>query len=207
MELYLSAMLRQVDSSLEDEWERMRDPNYSPLRASGAGARGMGMKPPGAEEALRDITRDAKAFTAAVRTAAFTFLRAWAIGDHAAAVGTLESMGDLAKPPVGGPQTEGEGSSAPAGEAARRPWTAERLRDLLEAYRVDHERLRLDPEARNARHTHVSPSDEGLTWRVQQMLVDPEMHNDWVAEFRVDLPASRTAERPVLGLVHLGPLA
>ena len=31
MELYLQTLLRQVDSSLEDEWERMRDPNYQPI--------------------------------------------------------------------------------------------------------------------------------------------------------------------------------
>ena len=28
------------------------------------------------------------------------------------------------------------------------------------------------------------------------MLVDPEMINDWVAEFEVDLDASREAQRP-----------
>ena len=32
MELYLRDMLRQVDSSLLDEWERMRDPNYARSR-------------------------------------------------------------------------------------------------------------------------------------------------------------------------------
>src|SRR5580693_3174441 len=33
MELYLRTLLRQVDSSLADEWERMRDPAYRPLDA------------------------------------------------------------------------------------------------------------------------------------------------------------------------------
>ena len=28
------------------------------------------------------------------------------------------------------------------------------------------------------------PSDDGRTWRVQQVLVDPEQHNDWMAECR-----------------------
>ena len=53
MELYLGTMIRQVDSSLLDEWEKMRDPNYQ--RAETAEAR-----PPGAEEAEQDITRDTK---------------------------------------------------------------------------------------------------------------------------------------------------
>jgi hypothetical protein len=39
------------------------------------------------------------------------------------------------------------------------------------------------------------------------MLIDPDMHNDWVAEFEVDLGASREAARPVLRLIRLGSLA
>ena len=35
MELYLGAMIRQVDSSLLDEWEKMRDPNYQRARNQG----------------------------------------------------------------------------------------------------------------------------------------------------------------------------
>ena len=34
MELYLRTLLRQVDSSLEDEWERMRDPGYRPFASA-----------------------------------------------------------------------------------------------------------------------------------------------------------------------------
>src|SRR4029077_17185303 len=44
MELYLAAMLRQVDSSLLDEWEKMRDPNYQAVERKE-------VRPPGAEEA------------------------------------------------------------------------------------------------------------------------------------------------------------
>jgi hypothetical protein len=45
-------------------------------------------------------------------------------------------------------------------------------------------------EVRNARHTYVTPSEEKQTWSVQQMLVDPEGHNDWAAKFAVDLAHS-----------------
>ena len=38
------------------------------------------------------------------------------------------------------------------------------------------------------------------------MLVDPEEHNDWVAEFEVDLGRSRETAEPVLRLVKLGNL-
>ncbi|NTV74281.1 MAG: DUF3516 domain-containing protein, partial [Holophaga sp.] len=40
--------------------------------------------------------------------------------------------------------------------------------------------------------------------RVQQMLVDEAGDNDWVAEFQVDLDASRKAGAPVMNLARLG---
>jgi hypothetical protein len=184
MELYLRTLLRQVDSSLEDEWERMRDPDYRPLAP--AARRGEELRAPGAEATAPDITRDAKGFTAAIRTRIFTFLRAWAIGDHAAARDALD-----APPPA---ETDADA------------WTPERLRSALADYRVDHEGVRLDPEARNVRHTHVDPSDDRRTWRVQQVLVDPALHNDWLAELEVDLAASREANQPVLWLRRVGPI-
>jgi hypothetical protein len=183
MELYLRTLLRQVDSSLADEWDRMRDPNYRPREA--AAAKGPELRPPGAEAAELDMTRNTKLFTAAIRTRVFTFLRAWSIGDAAAALAALTTSDD------------GDGA----------PWTPDRLKAALDAYRVEHQLLRLDPEARNLRHTHVSPSDEQQTWRVEQMLVDPEMINDWVAEFEVDLAASRETQEPVIRLVRIGCVA
>jgi hypothetical protein len=182
MEVYLRTLLRQVDSSLAEEWERMRDPNYRPFDT--AAPRGADLRPPGAEAADQDITRDTKMFTAAIRTRIFTFLRAWSIRDFSAALAAVDVPSD--------------------GEGER--WTPERLKGVFDAYLAEHERLRLDPEARNLRHTHVSHSDDQQTWRVEQMLVDPEMHNDWVAEFEVDLAASREAQQPVLRLRRLDSL-
>jgi len=177
MELYLGTMIRQVDSSLLDEWERMRDPNYRPTETRE-------VRPPGAGPATPDITRDPKAFTAAIRTRIFTFLRGWVIQDYEQAIAHLESPSDA----DGG------------------PWTAARLAQAMEAYLADHEHLCLDPDARNARHTCVLPSGDRKSWRVQQMLVDPEEHNDWVAEFDVDLAASRQQGEPMLRLRRIGPL-
>jgi hypothetical protein len=76
----------------------------------------------------------------------------------------------------------------------------------MEEYQQEHEHLCLDPNARNLRHTYVLPTEEKRSWRVQQMLVDPEGHNDWVAEFEVDLARSRTANEPTLRLLRVGAL-
>jgi hypothetical protein len=179
MELYLGTMIRQVDSSLLDEWEKMRDPHYQPR------AQARETRPPGAAEAERDITRDPKGFTAAVRTRIFMFLRALAIGDYEQALAGLSSP------------------DSPAGP----PWTAEQLKKSMEEYHVEHQRLCLDPEARNLRHTYMAPAEDQRAWRVQQMLVDPEGLNDWVAEFAVDLAESQKAGEPVVRLRGMGALA
>ena len=177
MELYLETMIRQVDSSLLDAWEKMRNPQFQREEAKE-------VRPPGAEEAAQDITRDVRAFTAAIRQRIFSFLRGLVIDDFAAA------LTDLASP------LDAEGQ----------PWTAERLRQTLDMYYRDHRHISLAPEARNARHTYVAPAEDGKTWRVQQMLVDPDEANDWVAEFEVDLEVSRVAGEPVLRLRKLGSL-
>jgi hypothetical protein len=190
MEMYLRTLVRQVDSSLAEEWERMRDPDYRP---TGVGAsRGADVRLPGAGAVDQDITRDEKLFIAAIRTRIFTFLRAWSIGDVEAALGALDA-------------TRGAADQSDADEGSG-VWTTERLRAAREAYQVEHAQLRLDPEARNLRHTHVQPAESGHTWLVQQMLVDPEMVNDWVAEFEIDLAASRQAQEPVVRLLRLGSL-
>lgn len=207
MELYLRTMLSQVDSSLLDEWEKMRDPEYERrLAAERAAIAGADLRPPGAEETTADITRDAKAFTAQVRNRIFTFLRGLVIGDYEAALATLTSEGMR----TGLPQTIPAGAGGPAdweGCAEGCPWTAERLEQVMEGFYADHERICLDPNARNLRHTYVSQSEDKQTWRVQQVLVDPGEHNDWVAEFEVDLGRSRAAGEPVVRLLRIGSLA
>jgi superfamily II RNA helicase len=194
MELYLASMIRQVDSSLLDEWEKMRDPNFQRAETKE-------VRPPGAEEAAQDITRDTKAFTAAIRNRIFVFLRGLVIADYEAALSNLSAGAGRADLPVG----QDAQQRVPT-DADGQPWTADRLRAAMEAYELEHERICLDPNARNARHTYVTPTDDQKSWRVQQMLVDPEEDNDWVAEFEVDLAQSRALGEPFLQLRRIGSL-
>jgi hypothetical protein len=76
----------------------------------------------------------------------------------------------------------------------------------IEGYLASHDRLCLDPNARNSRHTYIIRDHPASNWRVQQMLVDPADLNDWVAEFHVNLDTSRRTGEPALGLLRLGPL-
>jgi superfamily II RNA helicase len=176
MEIYLATMIRQVDSSLLDEWEKMRDPNYQRAEVKE-------IRPPGAEEAAADITRDVKYFTAMIRNRIFIFLRGLVIENLETAILGLNSPNN----------------------ADGQPWTPARLQQTLDGFYVEHERICLDPNARNTRHTYVTPSEEKKSWRVQQMLVDPDEHNDWVAEFDVDLAESRKLGEASLILRRIGP--
>jgi hypothetical protein len=178
MEQYLGTMIRQVDSSLLDEWEKLRNPAATPRPDLPE------VRPPGAEEAAQDVTRDTRGFTAAIRTRVFALLRAWSDEDFAGALEGLTTVDSL-----------GDG-----------PWTTDRLKAAWAEYHADHERIRLDPEARNLKHTHVVISEDRRSWRVDQVLVDPDEANDWVFEVRVDLAASRAAQAPHLQLVRIGPV-
>lgn len=179
LEWYLRTMVRGVDSSLTDEWERMRAPGGI---APGGGSAETRSASPSAQV---DLTTNTRAFTAAIRTRIFTWLRIWADGRHAEALVEL----------------------GPPGDAAGAACSPETLAGALTAYRAEHAGPRLDPEGRNLRHTHISRPEGGASWRVEQMLVDDEGLNDWVAEFVVDLAASKAAQEPVLWLQRVGPLS
>ncbi len=170
MEAWLAGVLRGTDSSLLDEWEKMRDPNWKP--------RDDGEEVANTEPA--DITKNKREFTALIRTEVFRFIRSLVAGNYAAALSGLGPRSVL--------------------------WTADTLADALEPYYDDHERLCLDNEARNGRHTYIEVSEDKLTWRVCQVLVDPEGLNDWQAEFSVDLALAKEEGKPTLVLIALGPV-
>jgi hypothetical protein len=76
VEVFLRAMVRAVDSSLVDEWERIRSPGEARLEAPAAA-------PDAPGEA--DVTRDERALLVLVRNAMFKLLGALARRDWAAA--------------------------------------------------------------------------------------------------------------------------
>jgi hypothetical protein len=184
MEAYLAAMLRQVDSSLLDAWEQMQDPAFERQEEA--------LAMPGAEEAARDITRDRKAFAAAIRARLFALLHALHSGDWEEALAGLQ---ETAGADSGNVPCDGEGE----------PWTGERLRAVFATYTAAHDGPRLDPEGRNQRHTYVQPKPgDPKALIVQQMLVDTGELNDWALEVEVDLDASRRDRQPVLRLMRFG---
>ena len=173
MAVYFRQMVRAIDSSLLDEWERMRDPNYNPTTQADPAA------PTPATS--YDITRDRKSFLVQIRNQVFGLVRALATGDWAKAIEwTTEGGGD--------------------------PWTEEAFEARAREFATDHSKVLTDPKARSPKLTHVAPSEDGRSWIIQQVLCDPEEHNDWALTLNLDLERSRTEQRPMMRLESIGPL-
>ncbi|MBS2013542.1 MAG: DUF3516 domain-containing protein [Deltaproteobacteria bacterium] len=173
--VHFGAVVRQVDASLLDEWERLKNPGE---RLEAAPTRD-DLEPEGS----KDVTKDRRAFTVLVRNEVFRFLRALARRDYGEAARTV-------LPP------EGE---APPGAEVRE---ASRIEAELTPYFAEHGQIRLDPEARSPKHLTV---EEGPSeWKLRQSLLDPEEDNDWFFEAVVDLERSRAAGRPILALSRFG---
>jgi superfamily II RNA helicase len=67
IQTFLGAMVKEIDASILDEWEKMRDPD----RAREIAARGDRVEPAGTQ----DITSDARAFSVLVRNRVFDLVR------------------------------------------------------------------------------------------------------------------------------------
>ncbi|MFO0663220.1 MAG: DUF3516 domain-containing protein [Polyangiaceae bacterium] len=173
-ELFLGALVRQVDSSLLDEWERMRQARDAmTVHAATAEA---------AEAALApsDVTRDMKAFRVLVRNAVFSILRAAARRDYA----------DCAAQVVRGP-----GSAF--GELEFREGF-----ERFYAAHAEEPTLHTGPAARAPSLLTLDETDD--PWACVQTLVDPKEENDWYFKFQVDLAQSRELGRPAIVPIEIG---
>jgi hypothetical protein len=84
------------------------------------------------------------------------------------------------------------------GEEGRGEFTADALSKALEPYYETHSRILTDPRARAPVHCRLSSRTGGT--RVEQVLVDPDGHNDWAVVFEADSTGR-------LRLISIGDLA
>jgi hypothetical protein len=184
MEEYFRELIRGIDSSLLDEWERLKNPEFVAVE--------QGAKP--ARPASFDITRDADAFRRLVRTAILGFLQDVAARDW-------EGASERLAPTVAGVADPGVSALV----------ESRRIEKEFAAYFEARGRFRLDPEGRNAKHTHIAEQNaEGggrnAEWQIAQVLADTEEQNDWEARFSVSLDRSRAENRPVIEFVGVRPV-
>ncbi|MFC5730970.1 MULTISPECIES: DEAD/DEAH box helicase [Nocardioides] len=159
---WLGETVRQVDSSLLDEWEALNDPAHVPATV----AEHAPPPPP------RPLTQQGRVFEVMVRNAVWRRVELVA-RDDVDALALLEvAAAELTEPPR---------------EAVM---TSDRWDQALDGYYKEHDRLLTDADARGPDLFSVEKDPPGGVWRVTQTLHDPAGHHDWVVEAVVDLGAS-----------------
>ena len=172
LEEWLGETVRQVDSSLLDEWAALADPE-SVAAAAAAAAAGEPLAPP------RPITANERAFRVMVRNALFQRIQL-AARDRFDELARLEAAAAALTDPPGRVIMD---------EAA---WES-----ALGAYWDEHQTLGDGPEARSPEFFIVDRSSPRM-WTVRQVVDDPEGHHDWAIVATVDLDASDAAGEPVI---------
>lgn len=176
---FLGAIVRQVDSSLIDEWER--------IRRFGIEAK---ITPPvqdgeiGEPSGSVDITRDRKAFAILVRNEVFRVVRALAHKRYDAA-------SELLSLPVP--------DDAPPNQAPVVPWSMSALDGAMAAFWAESPMLETGAEARSPKHVSMKELDDDR-WSVEQALLSEEGPTAFYLAFTVSLSVSRAAGKPVLTL-------
>src|SRR3954466_14427379 len=166
IEEWLGETVRQIDSSLLDEWEALTDPE-SVARAAALAAEGAIAPPP------RPITGNERAFRVMIRNAMFLKVQL-AAHDDFAALAALEPS-----PPT---------MNATAWENA------------LGGYWDEYESIDTGPAARSPELFTLDRS----TWKVRQVIADPERNHDWAIVATVDVDASDAAGEPVIRTESFG---
>jgi len=173
---WLGETVRQIDSSLLDEWAALTDPE-SVARAAAAAAAGEPLAPP------RPITANERAFRVMIRNAMFQKVQL-AARDRFTDLGQLETAGAALTDPPG-----------------RAVMKAAEWKAALGDYWDEYETMDAGPAARAPELLMIERSAAGngaRTWTVRQIINDPEAHHDWAIVATVDLDASDAAGEPVI---------
>ena len=180
---WLGELVRQVDSSLLEEWESLRggegggpgDDATAP--ADGvrrAGSRDVGPPP---------VTSNPRAFRVLVRNALFRRV-------ELAALRRYDELGEL---------------------DAETGWDSSAWEEAAEAYFAEHDDLGTGPDARGPQYFVLDEHPDGVPvgsrlWRVRQILDDPRGDHDWAISADVDLAASDQVGEAVVRVTTVGML-
>ena len=178
LEHWLGAVIRQVDSSLLDEWTALSDPDAVIVHADEPVA------PP------RPLSSQERVLKVMVRSAMFLRVEHVAFDRVSALVGL-----DRAAAAKCDPERELL--------MDRAAWDA-----ALDAYYAEHDSLASDGDARGPSYLSIEPASgpqpggdpdvQARLWEVRQTLADPAENRDWVIDAVVDLDATDEAGELVM---------
>ncbi|MCB9229645.1 MAG: DUF3516 domain-containing protein [Deltaproteobacteria bacterium] len=173
---YFRSIIRSTDSSLLDEWERLRNP---------AGSEGK-FVPSSAviqEEISHDIMADKKSLMTMIRNTLFHVLRALSVGHYERCLSLIYQEPDTPEEHL---------------------WTEEKLEQIMLHYHENHEQLLSGPEARNPAYTRTESEEDGEGMKISLIMTDPDQQNDWEMIFDLCPEASRQAGSLQMSLVRIG---
>ncbi len=207
LENYLKTTIKQVDSTLLEEWEQLRQKaGLPPDQQAPAALEPLPPQAPSWEQRPESVRQ--------TRNLIFRFLKRLAQKEESEYQAALELL-----------QVQGH--------SLQQAWNTKRLREVLEDYYADdHEVLCTDAKARDPQFTRIDRRHQAQTttpaatviwqalheaaglaapcegdWRIEQILVDPAGYNDWSVIFSLDLAASRDLQAPVLRLLAVARLS
>ena len=178
---WLGELVRQVDSSLLDEWEQLRHPEPEaegdPYPELGVAVAVEPELVHPADHTPAGVTANARAFRLMVRNELFLWVELL----------SRRAYADLAE------------------RLPTRAWTAESLAEAMAGYWDAHDAVGIGADARSAALLHLTEAAGEGEWRARQALDDPAGDRDWAIHARVDLAASDEEGRAVLDLVAIAP--
>ncbi len=174
---WLGELVRQVDSSLIDEWERLINPEPDDAAPDSRFST--------IEAAPRDITQNTRAFNVMMRNEAFRWVQLL----------SRRNVSELSR--ISDPDHAAELDRAPS---VLRP--VEQVERMVDAYFAEHDDVGTGPEARGGAFFQLDDEIEDVEGseiiKVRQGIVDPEGFNEWGLLGWVDLTRSRELGRAVL---------
>ncbi len=147
---YLRTLLKDVDSSLVEEWENLRTPELAAQRAADKKQKEDARD--AEEKARKELERIQKQKIISLRNEVFRGMRFLYNADYSGAASVFTHPSD--------------------------PSLADTLEAKMKEFFVDHARLMIDVKARAAHFTQVTQISENH-FRIEQRLVDSDDHNDW----------------------------
>lgn len=188
---WLGEMVRQVDSSLLDEWELLSHPEALEAALAGGQRPTAGAVP---AEGPPPLTSNLRAFRVMVRNACFRRVELAAHRDWAS-LGEMDQAAAGPGPARRGAARRGAGQWDP-GQWEPGQWDAGQWEAALAPYFAEHGSIGTGPQARGPDLFQVH--DEGRRWRVRQVLDDPAGYHEWAIVVDVDLDASDERGEPAL---------